>query len=187
MRQFGGLAASLLTAVALLSHAGLAHAVGACDAFAWDVHHERALFVTQPQDRKAGGAVTSAPVITLDKLYRLSLTSQEQVVFAVPPGKKTPAHGGYAGLVRLHIAASGLYRVALSGRIWVDVVEGGRLIASVDHTGARGCAAPRKVVMYRLAAGDLLLQMSGGVTPQTELTFTRAPSPSAATGAHTSR
>jgi hypothetical protein len=184
MREFGRLA-PLLTAVALLSYAGcLAHAAGACDAFAWDVHHERALFATQAQDRKAGSAAASAPVIAVDKLYRLSLASQEQVVFAVPPGRKARGHGAYAGLVRLHIAAGGLYRVALSGRIWVDVVEGGRLIASVDFTGARGCAAPRKVVMFRLAAGDLLLQMSGGASPQTELTFTRAPSPSAATGAH---
>ncbi|HEV2441992.1 MAG TPA: hypothetical protein VGT07_05690 [Steroidobacteraceae bacterium] len=175
MRIFGRLAPLLATA-ALFACANPALAAGACAAFAWDVHHEQALFATQPQDKKAGGAVASAPSMSLDRLYRLSLAPQEQVAFAVQPGKKTRTGGAHAGLVRLHIARSGLYRVALSGRFWIDVVKDGKLIASAAFTGARGCNAPRKIVLYRLVAGDILLQLSGGASPQTELTVTRAPS-----------
>ncbi|HEY2037648.1 MAG TPA: hypothetical protein VGG96_11580 [Steroidobacteraceae bacterium] len=115
-------------------------------------------------------------MITLDKLYRLSLAPQEQVAFGLPPGKKTHRDSSYAGLIRLHIAAGGLYRIALSGRLWIDVVEHGRLVASADFTGSQGCNTPHKIVLYRLAPGDLLLQVSGGATPQTELTVTHAPS-----------
>lgn len=160
--------------VALLASTNLALAAGACDAFAWDEHYERALFATRPQDQKAGATIASAPLISLDQLYRLSLAPQERVAFAVPPGKKTRTDDAHAGLVRLRIATSGLYRVALSGRLWIDVVRDGKLVASTDFTGARGCKAPRKVVLYRLAAGDMLLQVSGGASPQTELTVTRA-------------
>jgi hypothetical protein len=174
MRKFGRFA-PLLTAVALFCHANVARAAGPCGTFSWDVHQERALFATQAEEQRTGTAAASAPMIALDKLYRLSLARQKQVAFAVPPGKKGRANGGYAGLVRLHVDAGGLYRVALSGRFWIDVVEQGRLVASADFTGAHGCGAPRKIVLYRLSPGDILLQVSGGASPQTELTVTPAP------------
>lgn len=106
----------LLTAVAVFVCAPVAQAAGPCDGFAWNVQHERMLFATQPQDQKTGGAVAAAPLIVLETLYRLALVPQKRVAFAFLPGRKTHAEGAYAGLVRLHIAASGLYRVALSAR-----------------------------------------------------------------------
>lgn len=164
-----------LTAVVLLGCAQSAHSTGACDAFTWDVHHERALFATQAVDQKAGSVLASAPVVALDTLYRLSLTPQKQVAFVFSPGKKSRVDNAYAGLLRLRIAAGGLYRVALSGRLWIDVAQDGRVVASADFTGARGCSAPHKIVLYRLTAGEVLLQVSGGTSPQAELTVTRAP------------
>jgi hypothetical protein len=159
----------------LFCGAPVALAAGTCAGFKWDVRHEQALFAMRPQERKAGGGAASAPVISLDTLYRLQLEPQDQVAFAVPPGKKAHRDGAYAGLVRLHIAAAGLYRVALSQPFWVDVVAKGTLVASGDFTGARGCSSPHKVILYRLAAGDQLLQVSGWAAPQAELTVTHAP------------
>ncbi|HEY1891044.1 MAG TPA: hypothetical protein VGG63_11595 [Steroidobacteraceae bacterium] len=167
--------AAFLTVATLISGAPVALAAGTCTGFKWDVRHEQALFATRPEDRKAGGAAASAPVIALDRLYRFQLTPQGNVTFAVPPGKMRHMDGAYAGLVRLHIAAAGLYRIALSQPFWVDVLEKGTLIASSDFTGARGCSAPHKVVLYQLAAGDQLLQVSGWAAPQAELTVTRVP------------
>ena len=123
MRELGGRLAPLLAAVALFAHSDRALAADACDAFAWDVHHERSLFATHAHAQKSGATVASAPSVVLDKLYRLSLAPQGEVAFAVPPGKRTHQNGSYAGLVRLHLAAGGLYRIALSGRLWADVVE----------------------------------------------------------------
>jgi hypothetical protein len=54
-----------------------------CAAFAWNVAHERALFATRPRGEVAGGAVGSAPLLSTDRLYRLTLSPQEQVRFAV--------------------------------------------------------------------------------------------------------
>lgn len=155
--------------------AAVALAANACDAFKWDVRHERAVFATRAEDQKAGVAVASAPVISLDKLYRLQLAPQDRVAFALPPGRKPRVDGPYAGLVRLHIAANGLYRVALSQPFWVDVVAKGKVIAASDFTGAHGCSEPHKVVLYRLEAGDHLLQLSGRASAQTEVAVTRAP------------
>jgi hypothetical protein len=174
MRELRRLA-PLLTVAALFAGADVALAAGACDAFKWDVRHERALFATPAQDQKAGGAVSSAPVILLDRLYRLRLAPEDQVTFAISPGKKPERDGAYAGLVRLHVAVGGLYRIALSQHFWVDVVARGKLVATADFTGAPGCSSPHKILLYRLAPGDLLLQVSDWPSPQTELTVTRAP------------
>lgn len=166
--------APLLTAVALTAGANTAPAGNACDAFKWDLHHERALFVTQARDQKAGNTIASAPTILLDELYRLQLAPQNQVV-SLPQGRKPHRNRADAGIVRVHIALAGLYRIALSQRFWVDAVEAGKVVAPADFAGARGCSSPRKVLLYRLAPGDVLLQLSDWPSPQTELTVTRAP------------
>lgn len=155
--------------------AAVALAANACDAFKWDVRHERAVFATRAEDQRAGVAVGSAPVISLDKLYRLQLAPQGRVAFVLPPARKPRVDGPYAGLVRVHIAAGGLYRVAVSQPFWVDVVAKGKVISSSDFTGAHGCSSPHKVVLYRLEAGDHLLQVSGWASGQAELAVTRAP------------
>jgi hypothetical protein len=168
--------ARLLTVVALLAGAHAAMAAGACDAFKWDVRHERALFTSRPTDEKAGRAVASAPMILPNRLYRLQLTPQDQVAFARAPGGRKPhRNGAHAGLVRLRISAGGLYRIALSEHFWIDVVQAGKVVATTDFTGAPGCSTPHKILLYRLEPGDLLLQVSGWPSPQTELTVTRAP------------
>ncbi|MFZ0499202.1 MAG: hypothetical protein WAU49_14545 [Steroidobacteraceae bacterium] len=174
MRELRRLA-PLLTVVALFAGTDVAGAAGACDAFKWDVRHERALFATQAQDQKAGAAVASAPMLSLERLYRLQFAPQNQVAFTLPQGKKPHRNRAYAGLVRLHIAAAGLYRIALSQRFWVDVVSAGKLLDPVAFTGAPGCSSPHKILLYRLAPGDPLLQLSDWPSPQTELTVTRAP------------
>lgn len=173
--------APFLTALALVAGGNAAPAANACDAFKWDVRHERALFATQAQDQQAGGTVASAPVILLDRLYRLRLAPQNQVAFSLPQGKKPHRNRADAGLVRLHIAVGGLYRIALSERFWVDAVQQNKVVAPVDFTGARGCSSPHKILLYRLAPGELLLQLSDWPSPQTELTVTRAPDGASAT------
>ncbi|HUN71788.1 MAG TPA: hypothetical protein VMU52_05710 [Steroidobacteraceae bacterium] len=145
----------------------------ACAAFKWNVAHERALFATQPLKESAGRDAASATRIRRDRLYRVRLIPEEKVSFAATPGKRTPTEGTYAGVVLLHLAAAGTYRVSLSQRFWVDVVKDGKIISSEAFTGAHGCNAPRKVVQYRLPAGNVLLQISGEASPEVELAVTR--------------
>ena len=90
-------------------------------------------------------------------------------------------NGAHAGLVRLHIATGGLYRISLNEHFWIDVVAADKAIDPVDHSGAPDCSAPHKILLYRLPPGDLLLQVSAWPRPQAELTVTRAPPGAAAT------
>jgi len=164
-----------LLLVVLTCHPARAYATDPCAEFAWDVGHERALFATTPETVAAGTSAESAPLLAVERLYRLTLTPQERVDFAVAPERKRSGDAPYAGLARLHIAVAGTYRLALSRPYWVDIVQSGSLISSSGFTGSHGCEAPRKIVQYTLAAGDFVLQVSGAGSADVGLTLTAAP------------
>jgi len=151
-----------------------AQAAPPCGAEGWNLTHEQALFAGAPKVVQAGKTPTSAPEVRTDRLYRLSLTAQQNVTFAVAPGKKALTDGAFAGIVRFKVPSAGTYRVAIDRPFWIDVVQDGKLINSSDFTGERGCA-PHKIVAYSIPAGSLLLQVSGQVTPQVSISITRAP------------
>jgi len=133
-----------------------------CAGFRWDMGRERRLFATQAQAVAAGRDEGSAPLLLPERLYELSLAPLDQVSFAAQPGRKMPAESASAGLARVRLAAAGDYRISLDQGYWVDVVAGGRPIASKDFQGLRDCRAPHKIVLYSLPAGqDLVLQFSG--------------------------
>jgi len=153
-----------------------AHAAPPCGADGWNLTHEQALFAGTPRVVHAGKDPTAAPEVKTDRLYRLTLTAQQNVTFAAAPGKKALTDGAYAGIVRFKVPSAGTYRVAIDRPFWVDVVQDGKLITSTDFTGERGCE-PHKIVAYDVPAGMLLLQVSGQVNPQVSISITRAPPP----------
>lgn len=185
---------AVLLAMGAAAGAGGARADQRCASYTWNVArepasvaHERALFATHARTQAAGRDPDSAPRISVDRLYRLTLAPQERVTFAAAPGKAALTDGAYAGLVRVQLPAAGVYRVSIDRPFWVDLVKAGSLIASTDFTGSRGCGAPHKIVQYRLPAGSVLLQLSGEVSREVEVTVTRAPASaaSAARSTHT--
>ncbi len=147
----------LLAAAALPAQAG-----DACANFKWDVAAERALFAGEARPLAVGAAAATAPGIEPGQLYQLTLIEQSQLAFAAPPGKKMLADGAAAGLVRFRVGEAGAYRISLDRGAWIDVVTAGQPLPSADFSGAPGCEAPRKIVLYQLPADtELLLQISG--------------------------
>ena len=168
-----------LLAPVLLSVIGTAvRADDPCATFAWDVSHERALYATEAKALSAGKVVASAPSLAPDHLYQLQLSSQPEVTFASPPGKKMLTDGAYAGLASLTVDTAGVYRIALDQPFWLDVAANGTLIRSKDFQGRPGCNAPHKIVEFVLPAGvPLTLQFSGATSQTLKVTVTRSPTP----------
>jgi len=155
--------------------AGLARADDPCDAFKWDVRHERTLFGQQPHPLAAGQKVAAAPTVVIDQLYELKLPVQAEVAF-LTPGKKPKSDEAYAGLARLTIRSTGVYRISLDQPVWVDVVTNGTVVTAKDHQGSRGCNAPHKIVEFQLSAGvPVTLQFSGASVATAKLAITRSP------------
>lgn len=151
-----------------------------CDAFTWNLAHERSLFASTPSRLSAGKDAASAPPVDVDRLYELSLSPSTEVDLPVTPGRKRDGEATSAGIVRVHVARAGLYRVSLSEGDWIELVHDGTALPSGDHEGQHECSAPRKVVQFQLPAGDLLVQLSAAMSATVRLTITPAPPSSGA-------
>ena len=146
-----------------------------CDAFSWNVAHERAVFATPAVAVTAAAAAGAAPTLAVDRLYDIALTPQGQVRFALTPEKKALADGAYAGMVTLHIPVAGRYRVSMSEGFWIDLIADGKFVPTDDFTGSHACRAPRKIVQFILPAGDLTLQFANTNSASVQVTITAAP------------
>lgn len=88
-----------------------------------------------------------------------ALVPTPKVAYAIEPGKP----GGslsFGGLFAFDIVTAGRYRVAQSGRSWVDVIVDGKAIPSVAHGHGPDCSGIAKMVEYDLPAGRHLLQIA---------------------------
>jgi hypothetical protein len=167
---------STLTSVVLLSGASVAAAADdPCTGGKWDVTQEHALFSKAPDSIPAGHDLASAPIMKAQKMYELALTPQSGVTFILPPAKKMLADGAFAGLVHMQVPTAGAYRVSLDQGFWIDLVGDQKFIESTDFGGVPGCSAPRKVVIFNLPAGDVVLQLSGATKDHVRVTLTPAP------------
>jgi hypothetical protein len=147
-----------------------------CVDFKWDASQERALFAGSATPVAAAADPKSAPVLLLNHLYELKLAKQEQVSFAVTPGKKSPRAGSNGGVVSFKIPASGSYRVAIDMPFWIDVVSDGALVAANDFQGQHGCSSPHKIVQFDLlGTRPFFLQLSNAAPDSVRLTITATP------------
>jgi hypothetical protein len=163
--------------VVLCGTAGAADAPDPCSQFSLDVSHELAMFGHQPVALTAGKDAAAAPMLVPDQLYELTLTPQADVGFAHPPSKRALNDGAYAGLARVRIITPGIYRVAIDGPFWIDVLSHGTVLPSGDFAGAHGCTTLAKLVEFRMPAGELLLQLSGAGQAQVRVAVTPSPKP----------
>lgn len=164
-----------IATAALLCNCALAAEPDPCTRFTWDVSHETAVM---KQSAQAVAAATvpdgSVPQLQLDKLYELRLTKQSAVKFVVPPARAATGDDARAGLVQFRTGEAGRYRVSLSTRHWIDVVDGTAIIESHDFQGAGGCERPHKVVQFDLPANrTLTLQLSRAPDSAVAIAVTR--------------
>lgn len=135
---------------------------GDCGSFSTDVTRELAVMRQPPIPLTAASSVSdSAPRLSPGKHYAVSLVEQGQVRFAAKPGRATSAENPRGGVFRFEVAKPGIYRVSITSRHWIDVLDGESVIASVNHHGP-GCDLLHKIVEFDLAAGrPFTLQLSG--------------------------
>ena len=154
---------AVILIAALLLHAASAADPDPCTRFTWDVSHELAVMQQKPRAIAAATKPGSdAPLLEVGRLYEVRLVPQAEVTFAVTPGRQKRDDDAHAGMVRLRTEKPGRYRIALSSRHWVDIVDGGKPIESRDFQGAAGCSRPHKIVEFDLPGdSELVLQLSG--------------------------
>jgi hypothetical protein len=140
-----------------------AHESGDCEAFTWDVARELDAMRAQPREVPAAISPQANRVHLQEGTHFIAeLRPQESVTFAVTPARKARAEKPTGGLLFFQSAKPGVYRISLSSRHWIDVVDGARVIDSRGHQGRGGCKLLHKVVEFELPAQRLLtIQLSG--------------------------
>lgn len=154
-----------LAVLALLCFAAPAYAdQDACKTFAWPLDEERAWFDS------AGLKTLSAEPLPdwRDGLaYRVALA--RDVAYRMPPERKPKPEADKGAVVDFSAAAPGKYQVTLSDDAWIDVIQDSKYVASVEHTGVKGCPGLRKSVRFVLQGGPVILQLSGATAEDVAL------------------
>ncbi len=154
------LATSIPIGLGLWISAAAAAEPSGCAAFKWPVERERALLTAAAAQVASGAELASLPADAIT----LALRPGADAALPTPPERPAPPDR-FAGFMRIkQIEKPGLYTIALSAGGWVDALQNGRSLKPADFSGATECDGLRKLVRYRLAAGELSLQISAVAT-----------------------
>jgi hypothetical protein len=164
----------LLLALAIVAACpALAQEPVGCDKFKWPLDRERALLTDARAAKVASGSEIPAPPPTA---LILRLVSFQAAALPFPPERPPRASGSFAGYLRFHaVPQIGTYFVTLSDEGWLDLIRDGHYLKAADFTGARDCAGARKSVKFDVAAGPLIVQISGARAPTIGIVISPAP------------
>jgi len=150
---------------------------GGCGSFAGDVAHEMTVMRLPPVSINATADAAGAQPLLLDEHYAINLIAQNQLRFRVKPRRAAKSGAPRGGTFQFQVPVTGRYRVSITSRHWVDVVDGVTAIPSVNHLGP-GCDLLHKIVEFDLASGKIFtLQLSGQDDAIIGLAITPSPSP----------
>lgn len=131
-----------------------------CENFPWDTARERAAFAATPANTELSGAIVSE---VPSGATRLELLPYDINALPAAPGRApkdaTTAKGGWFGIEQP--VKAGLYQITLDGKLWVDAVQDGKVLASVAHGSDSGCSVFHKSVRFELDAVPVSLQFTG--------------------------
>lgn len=109
----------------------------------------------------ASSADVSVPQLAPARRASVTLHPADSVALALPPEQTRTPDNAHAGLLAFRVEADGIWRVSAAKGVWIDVLAGGERIRSAAFGQFAPCTSIRKVVEFRLVAGDYILQLSG--------------------------
>lgn len=162
----------LITFAVLIAGAGAGPAAADCTSFAWPIEQERRWFAAEAAGRVApGGTLTRVP----DGAIVIEPVPVTAVSFVHAPGRGVPPDSRGA-VVFVSGLSAGIWQITLSAPAWIDVVQNGKLLPSVAHTGDHSgtCGGVRKSVRFETGEGPAAIQLSGAPEGPVRLALRRA-------------
>jgi len=147
-----------------------------CEAFTWDVTRELTALQTPATPIAVGTGADNVVRIELETHYKARLHPQSEVAFAATPGKPMLDDDAFAGLLTFQVPTDGRYRAAITSGHWIDMVDHGQTVPTVDFQGRHACPLVHKIVQFDLEAGrDLVLQFAAGSASEVGVVIAPAP------------
>ena len=156
-------ARSIVLAVALAIHAGSsgvlapasAQDLAPCDQFIWSVKREQALFGAADLQKVASGATLNA---LPEHGISVELQPHASLPYVLPPGRQPKMADSSGGLVFVsNVPKAGQYQITASTEAWIDVIQDGKALISIAHSGRRDCPDVRKSVRFDLQQGAVTI------------------------------
>lgn len=122
---------------------------------------------------KSRGSVATAS-LTVGRGVDATLSPTKKVRYVLRP-EKTGMAGSYGGMFSFSVQEAGTYRVALGSGAWIDVVRGGKAVASSAHGHGPQCTQVRKMVDFPLSPGRHVLQIAASHSDDVPVMIARLP------------
>lgn len=123
----------------------------------------------------ASPAALAKASLTMGKKAAVTLTPAKDVKMSVETPDADPPEDAHKGMLSLQVPADGYYWVASSQGLWIDVVQGGKIIDSTDHGPGPNCASIAKSVQFPLKAGEAQIQLSDNRGAKVDIMVARQP------------
>jgi hypothetical protein len=99
--------------------------------------------------------------VALGQRVTLTLAKTDTIKFAHAPTEQMPKQYVYSGMISFHVPKDGAYSVMISEANWIDVVQNGQSIQSLDMRGRVPCAKYGKKIDFPLKSGEAIVQFFG--------------------------
>lgn len=108
------------------------------------------------------------PTILIGKAYEVALHPDAELKLPNLPGP-IKDRVGRGGTMNFSVARAGIYHVALSSGVWVDIVRHGKALGSLAHGHGPACSGVAKVVDFKLERGRYTLTLDGSEKERTSV------------------
>ena len=156
------LAASCIVVSSVSAQPGRSAPPPGCRAWDADLPSQWAPWADKGAAIKAASTPADAARATLvvGKKYSVTLAPAKDVRMAVETPDADPPPNAHKGLLSVRVPSEGLYWVAVTSGLWIDIVEGSAVLESTDHGPGPQCASIAKSVQFMLKAGNATIQLS---------------------------
>jgi hypothetical protein len=99
--------------------------------------------------------------LPLEQRIAFRLTASLTMQFVHPPSEQMPKQYIYSGMASFSVPKDGAYSVMISEANWIDVIQNGEVIRSLEMRGRVPCAKYGKKIDFPLKAGTAIVQFFG--------------------------
>jgi hypothetical protein len=120
-------------------------------------------------------AEASQHALPLGQRIAFKLANTDTVKFAHQPSEQMPKQYVYSGMASFHVAKDGNYTVMISEANWIDVIQNGQPIQSLQMRGRIPCAKYGKKIEFPLKNGEAIVQFFGAPYETVDVLVAPAP------------
>jgi hypothetical protein len=113
--------------------------------------------------------------LPLGQRIAFRLANTESITFAQKPSEQMPKQYVYSGMAAFRVQKDGTYSVMIGEANWIDVIQEGRTIRSLQMGPRLECVRYGKKIEFPLKAGTAIVQFFGAPYDTVDVLVTPTP------------